>query len=212
MQGMEMDRVQQRPSDIPDVDIDVANHDDAVKPFTTAIVASQMANGQIVKHNVGLYFQNIPVNPLNGLAAFEYHHAEALGYYKVDVIAAGVYQNITSQEHLRQLLDEPIEWWWFENPEFVGSLFQLGNWGDLVAEYKPQSIMDLAMLVAIIRPGKKYLKGQSWDVVREKIWLVEPVEEARPKPFKKSHAVAYALVVGLDARLKAPEFFGEDNA
>ena len=148
--------------DIPDVDIDVGNRQIAVLPFTErAVPAVKIANGVAAKHAAGLYLQRIPTNPLNGCAAFDYHYAEELGYYKFDVISNSIYKNVKSQEQLRQILEEPIDWDWFQNQDFVRRLFHIANYADLMQQYQPRSIMDLAMLLALIRPAKKYLKGDS---------------------------------------------------
>jgi hypothetical protein len=197
-------------ADIPDVDIDVANREAAVLPFEDkAIPAVQIANGVANRHTVGLYLQRIPANPLNGCAAFDYHHAEELGYYKVDVITNSIYRDIESQDQLRTMMAEPIDWDWFQNPEFVKRLFHISNYADLMQRHKPCSIMDLAILLALIRPAKKYLKDEPWVVICSKIWEPENLEKGQSKPFKKSHAVAYALALGIDARVKAKQFFVE---
>ena len=191
-------------SDMPDVDIDVADHDEAVAALLTAIPACQLlaATGVIRPHNTGVYLQKIPVNPLNDLAVFPYDVAEELGFFKIDLLNSHIYKNIISQEDLRRILNEPIDWSWFTHRDFVSRLAQFGSGADTVVHYGPKSILDLACMMAIIRPGKRYLIGQPWDVVREKIWQPEPLYN-----FKKAHAVAYALSVTVDARIKAPSYF-----
>lgn len=199
-------------SDIPDVDIEVKNRDDVAKLFPESIVASQVANNKLVRHNSGLYFQNIPIHPLTGLAALPYEEAEEIGFYKVDLLSCPFpYQDIDSMEDLRDLLDTPIDWTWFEDVGFVSTLFHLNGvvaegitMADVVAYYKPQTIMDLAILIAIKLPAKKYLIGEPWEAIREAIWVKSLDGEPQ---FKKSHSVAYALAVGIDARMKAVDFF-----
>jgi hypothetical protein len=203
-------------SDIPDVDIEVKNRDDVAKLFPEAIVASQIANNRLVRHNSGLYFQNIPVHPLSGLAALPYEEAEDIGFYKVDLLSCPFpYQDIESMEDLRDLLATPIDWMWFTDADFVSGLFHLNGaydgeirFADIVAAYEPKSIMDLAMLIAIKLPGKKHLIGEPWETVRGAIWVKETT--GLPQ-FKKSHSVAYALAVGIDARMKSG-YFSEPSA
>jgi hypothetical protein len=200
-----------QPIDLPDVDLEVVRRDEVAGLFGTAVPASQITNNRLVRHNTGLYFQDIPVNPLTGLAAFPYKLAEELGFLKIDLLSAPYpYEGVDSMDELRALLVEPIDWSWFKVPEFVATLFQFDGMvnadltvGEVVAYYEPQSIDDLACLVAIIRPGKKHLIGEPWETVRAQIWD----KEGRGHQFKKSHAVAYALAVGIDARLKSPDFF-----
>lgn len=198
--------------DIPDVDIEVINREKVVELFPDAIPASQIAGDRQVKHISGLYFQAIPVNPLNGLASLPYEEAEALGYYKVDLLSCpNPYDGIESMDELRSLIAAPIDWNWFIEPRFVSSLFHLNgtvieelSMADVVAAYAPKSIEDLAALVAIKLPAKRYLIGEPWQTIREQIWQ-------KPKKgvwFKKSHSCSYAMVVTIDAQLKAPGFFG----
>ena len=195
--------------DLPDVDVEVLNRDEAISLFPEAVVASQEAGGKLVRH-VGIYFQDVPVNPLNGLASLPYKHAEEQGFHKIDILSCPYpYEGIESMDELRALLDSPIDWNWFLDEKFVSSLFQLNGYADVVSAYAPQSIEDLAALVAIIRPQKQHLIGKSWDVVRDKIW--EREEDGRAF-FKKSHAIAYALVLGIDARRKAKSYFSEQQS
>lgn len=60
---------------------------------------------------------------------------------------------------------------------------------------KIDSIEKLAMFIAIIRPGKKYLIDKvinnSWDSINDKIWI----KENTGYQYKKSHAIAYALSI-----------------
>lgn len=197
-------------SDLPDVDVEVLHREEAIKLFPEAVVASQQAGEKLVRH-VGIYFQDIPKNPLNGLASLPFRIAEEQGFHKIDILSCPYpYEGIQSMDELRALLDSPIDWDWFLDEGFVSSLFQLNGYADVVSHYAPQSIEDLAALVAIIRPQKQHLIGQSWEVVRAKIWEREPDSDRRG--FKKSHAVAYALVLGIDARRKAATYFDEQSS
>lgn len=192
-------------TDLPDIDIEVIDREAVIDLFPEITIASQVAGNKLVKH-VGVYFQKIPRNPLNDLSALPFKLAEKQGFHKIDVLSCPYpYEGIETMEQLQELLDTPINWDWFKDAEFNASLFQLNKYPDVVAHYMPQSIEDLACLVAIIRPQKQYLFGEPWETVRAKIWEKEP--ERKGKPFKKSHSVSYALIVGLDARLKAPGFF-----
>jgi hypothetical protein len=206
--------------DLPDVDLEVLNRDEVVKLFPEARIASQLQDGRMVRHKNGIYFQDIPVNDLNGLAAFPYDIAEALGFYKVDLLSApeGPYGGLESQEQLTAYLDSPIEWKWFEDAAFVHGLFHLNgvvylghervDMSEIVAYYKPQSIADLAIMVAVKMPAKKYLIGEPWEGLRGGIWLPEPPEAGAR--FKKSHATAYALAVGVQARRQKQQRFHDD--
>jgi hypothetical protein len=53
------------------------------------------------------------------------------------------------------------------------------------------SIPRLAMFLALIRPAKRHLIGQSWADISKSIWD----KNTDGYSFKKSHAVAYAHLV-----------------
>ncbi len=204
-------------NEIPDVDIEVADRDNVAKLFPTAAVASQIAREQLVRHNSGLYFQDIPRHPISDLAVFPYKEAEQLHFYKIDLLSCpNPYDGITSMKELRELLAQPIDWSWFTDAVFVSTLFHMNGevhlpggasdkllMGEVVAYYRPQSIIDLAVLIAVKLPVKKHLIGEPFDVIKEQIWI----KETGGAQFKRSHATAYSLVVGIDARRKAVEFF-----
>ena len=64
---------------------------------------------------------------------------------------------------------EPIRWDWFLDSRFYEGdepLVQLGSHYDLVSKYPPESLADLAILLALVRPGKKELVGQDWEFIR----------------------------------------------
>ncbi len=197
--------------EIPDVDLDVKERDKVVTLFPNAIVASQVAKDNLVAHKTGMYFQRVPRDPVTLLAAFPYEMAEEIGYYKVDFLSNHVYGQIRDMAHLDELLAIPVNWEMFQCVEFVRTLFHFGGEVDhtlsvaeVVALYKPQSVLDLAHLVAMKLPAKKHLISESWEKVRAEMWIKDP--EKRPQ-FKKSHSVAYALCILIDAQLKALNFF-----
>ena len=75
----------------------------------------------------------------------------------------------------------------------VDTLFLL----QILLHYKPTSVEQLAMILAIIRPGKKYLVGKSWDEIAKEVWE-KPTEGYY---FKHSHAVAYAVAIVVQMNL-----------
>jgi hypothetical protein len=198
--------------DLPDIDIDVAHREHALSVLKGFTVASQVVKEQLIPHNTGIYLQRIPSDPLNHLAAFPYEAAEVFGYAKIDILPNNYYQGVEHEDHLKDLLDAPVDWDWFLDEEFIATLFHFGGTVDkdlsmakLVTLYAPQSIPDIACLLAIKLPGKRYLIGEPWEKVRENIWKKET---SGLPTFKKSHSYSYALVVIMDAQLKAPEHFG----
>jgi DNA polymerase III alpha subunit len=84
----------------------------------------------------------------------------------------------------------------------VGKLFHLGNYGELTAKLKPQSIAHIAMVLALIRPGKKHLQSlcieRGFDSIKAAIWQQDSEEGY---VFKHSHAISYSMLVYVHANL-----------
>ncbi len=62
---------------------------------------------------------------------------------------------------------------------------------------KPTTIEQLAAVLAIIRPAKRYLLGKSWEKVMKEVWI-KPEEGYY---FKKAHSVSYALAIAVQLNL-----------
>lgn len=182
-----------------DIDIDVANRDQslAVLPH---IAASIIRDGKISRHNTGVYFTEIPKDPFTGQASLDYEAAEDLGYVKVDVLNVGLYQQVKSEQHLNQLMQQEPEWDRLYDPDFCARLIHIGAHYDTLIKMPEavNSIPRLAMFLAVIRPAKRHLIGRTWKEVAETIW-------DRPADggyfFKKSHSVGYAHLVAVNMNL-----------
>lgn len=184
-----------------DIDIDLANRDELLKLINTT-PAMQKVNGQIRKHNSGVYVTDIPYDPVNHCAAIDYETAEQLGYFKIDLLNMSVYQLITSPEQYTQALAQEPPWsrlW--EEPEWAQQLVHVGNYTDLLHEMRPDSIPRMAAFISIIRPGKAHLQKQPWNVVFESVW---DGDNSRGFVFKKSHSISYAALVALHMNLLTP--------
>jgi hypothetical protein len=207
--------------DIPDVDLDVANYDEAVAALSGFVHASEEHNGRLTKHKNGIYFQNIPTDAVTGYAAYPYKIAEDLNYYKVDILHVRVYEMVENEKELETLLGAPIDWSWFTDERFFENddprykLTHLAKHYYLCEQYPPQSIDDVAVLLAVIRPRKTYLIGRPWEEIKEFIWQKIPKENPNNDPkkyfFKKSHGVAYALLATLHAKLIARHLEGYEH-
>jgi hypothetical protein len=183
-----------------DIDIDFANRDRALAGMNY-VPASIIKDGKITKHNTGVYFHDVPQDPVTGLCSIDYETAESNGFFKLDFLNVGVYEQVKDEAHLLDLMHRPIEWGVFCIPEFVSNLFHLGNYGDLTARLRPQSIEHIAMILALIRPGKRHLQKQcernGFDSIRDEIWT----KGDAGYEFKKAHAVSYAMLVYVHANL-----------
>lgn len=176
----------------PDVDIDFADRERllAVLPGTPARMTGP--EGDVQKHRTGVYFHPVPVDPFTGWCAVEFREAEQVGYFKVDLLNVGLYQQVRDKAHLDQLIQQEPLWDLLEQPEFSQTLFHVGNHSDILQTMRPRNIEQLAAVLAMIRPAKRYLVGQSWERVMEEVWQRPEDDEYY---FKKSHAVAYALAI-----------------
>ena len=63
---------------------------------------------------------------------------------------------------------------------------------------KPKTIEQLAMVLAIIRPAKRYLLKQNWQEIESNVWN-KPTDGSYY--FKKAHAVAYAHAIVVQMNL-----------
>lgn len=175
-----------------DIDIDFANRDDVLKIIKHIPAAIQDKTGNFKKHNSGVYFQPIPINPLTGTASIDYKEAEERGYFKIDFLNVNIYKDVKDEEHLDKLTNtEPI-WELLELDEFTDMLFHVNGHGDILRKMKPRNIEQLAAVLAMIRPAKRHLVGQDWDSVMKEVWVAPNNDEYY---FKRSHSFGYALAI-----------------
>jgi len=181
-----------------DIDIDLADREQLLQLIRTT-PARQMHQGQVRRHNSGVYVTDIPYDPVNRCAAIDYETAEQRGYFKIDLLNMSVYQLIRGPEHYKQMLDLTPDWsrlW--RDPVWAQQLVHVGNYTDLLCSMKPDSIPRMSAFISIIRPGKAHLQGQPWNQVFESVW---DGDDSRGFVFKKAHAVGYAALVALHMNL-----------
>jgi len=92
---------------------------------------------------------------------------------------------------------EPL-WDLLEQQEFSDMLFHVNGHHSILKQMKPRNILQLAAVLAMIRPAKRHLIGKSWDEVMDDVWVKPEGEEYY---FKKAHAVAYAHVIVVQMNL-----------
>jgi hypothetical protein len=181
-----------------DVDIDMANREDFLRLVNHTPASIKHEDSTYSKHNTGVYFQTVPSFPLEGFSSIEYETAEEDGWFKVDVLNNGIYKDVRDEAHITELMNiEPL-WDLLEHEEFVSQLFHISNYSNILAQYKPTSVEQLAMILAIIRPGKKHLIGKSWNEITKQVW-VKPTDGSYY--FKHSHAIAYAVAIVVQMNL-----------
>ena len=176
---------------MPDIDIDFNNRDDALTLFKH-VKASRIDDGKLVKHNTGVYLHEVPVDAVTGLCSVDYTHAEEQGYFKIDFLNVGLYNGVRDEEHLVQLMNTEPLWDLLEQDDFNSLLFHVNGHGGILREMKPNSVEQLAAVLAMIRPAKRHLIGKTWEEVMKEVWIKPENEEYY---FKKSHATAYAMAV-----------------
>jgi len=191
---------------IPDVDIDFKDRDAALENLLH-IPASRLEKGDLKKHIVGVYFQSIPRDPLTGLASIPYDAAEQRGYFKLDFLNLGVYKGVRDEAHLDALVSREPMWEMLEDQVIVDQLFHLSGHYDIVSAYKPKSIYQLAMVLALIRPGKRHLQGLDWNLIEGDIWTSDSEEYT----FKRAHAISYSHVIVVQMNLLLEQALAEPS-
>ncbi len=180
---------------LPDIDIDFANRETILSKLKH--IPATLDTGK--KHNTGAYFVDIPVDPMTGQASIDHEVAEERGYFKVDFLNVNVYQGIKDEDHINRLLEKTPNWkrLWLDE-EFCSKVIHVNGHYDLMTQMKPDSIVRMAMFLAVMRPGKANLRQHNWKDIAEKVWI-KP--EDGSYYFKKAHAVAYAHLVAIHVNL-----------
>jgi len=184
---------------VTDIDIDVPNRDAVLKLFPHVV-----ANNGEAKHNTGVYFHRVPVNPFTGRCSIDYDDAEAMGYFKIDVLNVSIYKGVRDEQHLLSLLGREPMWELLEEADFCDMLFHMRGHHDICIKMKPRNLLQLAAVLAMIRPAKRHLVGKDWDYVNKHIW--PKVDEGYA--FKKSHALSYSMAVKLHMNLITEQMGG----
>ena len=182
---------------MPDIDIDFADRT-KILDVIKHVPAAMETNGSFKKHNTGVYCHSIPVNPLTGTASIDYKEAEERGYFKIDFLNVSMYSGIKDEAHLTRLMEADPLWDLLQDDSFTNLLFHINGYGDLLRKQKPKSVEDLAVCLALIRPGKRYLQEMTKKDIMDSIWEKPTNGEYH---FKKAHAVAYAMAIVVQMNL-----------
>ena len=173
---------------MPDIDIDFADRDIVLSQLQHRVAKLDSEK----KHNTGVYVTEIPHNPVDNLSTIDYKTAEERGYFKLDFLNVSIYKDVQDETHLQKLMNKEPLWELLEHQEFVDQVFHLSGHSDICKKMKPHTVEQLAAVLAIIRPAKRYLIGQDWDTVLNEVW-VKPEDDSYY--FKKAHAMSYAFAV-----------------
>ena len=176
---------------MPDVDIDFYDRDNTLK-FFKHTPASIIKDGKSEKHKTGVHLHAVPEHTVTGHASLDYKKAEDRGYFKIDCLNVNIYKDVKSEQELVELMIMEPDWDMLKDPKVVENLFHLNGHYNIVSKLQPKTIEQLAAVLAIIRPAKRYLIGKSWPEILEDVW-VKP--ENGQYYFKKAHAFSYAGAV-----------------
>ena len=184
---------------MPDIDIDFADRNIVLNKLKHRV--AKLDTGK--KHNTGVYFTEVPHNPLDNVSTLDYKQAEDRGYFKVDFLNVSIYEKVKNEKHLVELMTKQPMWKLLEAKDFSDQVFHLNGHSTILQKLKPTSIEQLAAVLAIIRPSKRYLINKTWE---------EIMKEVKPKEgyfFKKSHATSYAVAVVVHMNLICEQLHNE---
>lgn len=184
-----------------DIDIDFKSDFDPLDYFDEAVRASMVKKGDLSKHPVGAYFQNMPKDKITGLAAIPYEQAEELGYFKIDFLHLSILDNFENKNEIRALVKVEPDWSLLQNEEVVSKLFQIHRHFKVLDQIKPTSVQELADAISLIRPAKRqllYAYTKNKELIRQELYKRPDDDQYY---FKKSHAISYALTIVLQLHL-----------
>ena len=173
---------------MPDIDIDFSDRNEILEVLEHRVAL--LPTGK--KHNTGIHVTEIPHNPINNIATIEHKEAEERGYFKLDFLNVSIYKDIRNEQHLTELMEKEPLWELLKYEEFVDQLFHLKGHGTVTKQHCPTSVEQLAAVLAIIRPAKRYLIGSNWTKIMNEVWTKPTNGEYY---FKKSHSFSYAFAV-----------------
>jgi hypothetical protein len=183
-----------------DIDIDTSNRQSLLEHLqhVPAVINRQ---GELIKHNTGVYFHDVPVNPFSRYCSVTYTQAEQMGCYKIDVLNNSIYDKVRDENHLQQLMHTPTMWDLLQHAEVVSQLAHINNHYELVRKLKPTQVTDLACVLAMIRPGKRHLvrkcEQSGFAAIQPEVWL----QDSNGYTFKKSHSISLAWTIVIQLNL-----------
>lgn len=190
-----------------DVDIDFPDREVLLSKIIHT-TASRIEKGTFKKHNTGVYLQSIPVNPLTGLCTIDYETAEKRGYFKIDFLNVNAYQGIKNETHINKLLAVDPLWELLYEQAVCDQLIHINGYHALLAKLTPRSISELAIVLALIRPGKKHLLikcvEEGFKSIETEIWTKSDTGYT----FKKSHGIAYSHLIIMQLNLICEQLSG----
>jgi hypothetical protein len=185
-----------------DIDIDFANRDNILS-LLKHTPASIIRDGALTKHNTGVYFTDIPVDPFTGQASLDYKAAEEREYLKLDFLNVTLYNQVRDEAQLLELMNTEPDWAKLYERGFCENIIHIGAHYDTLIKMPEavNSIPRMAMFLSVIRPAKRHLIGLPWAEVAKTVFE-RPVDDGYY--FKKAHAISYAHLVVVNMNLHNP--------
>jgi len=112
------------------------------------------------------------------------------------------YSKVKDKEQLDKLIAKEPIWELLTHDDFSSQLLHVNGHGDILRATTPASIEQLAAVLAMIRPAKRYLINKNWDTIMKEVWVKPKTDEYF---FKKSHATAYAIMIVAQMNLLCEE-------
>lgn len=168
-----------------DLDIPSLESNKIKKDIIRASVLTERNEYQI--HPAGVYFYKSIPN-YNGIGLIDYKGMEELDYQKIDILNNTFLDNIDISEfdtYIDKIENEDIDWkllWEYENP------YQLSKYPGILREFKVSSVLDVAIILAIIRPGSL----SSYDKMKAYIHtdtLLKKKSEEHKKILKETYGI-----------------------
>lgn len=192
---------------LADIDIDCFDRTKILEQIKY-ITASRKTETGLTTHNTGIYIQNIPHNPITNLSTIDYKEASERGYFKIDFLNVSVYDGVKDNNHLKKLMETEPLWELLLNDEFVNLLFHLNGHGDILRMTQPTSVEQLAAVLSMIRPAKRYLIGKDWTTVMNEVWIKPQTDDYY---FKKAHSISYAMAIIVQMNLICETLFASSD-
>lgn len=204
-----------------DLDLDIPSMEsDRIKK--TLVRGSVLTDrGDYQPHPAGVYFYKA-IPSFNGISLYDYKTMETNNYQKIDILNNTFLDGIGPREfddYIKKIDSEDIDWeelWYYNNP------YQLSKYPGILKDFQVSSVLDLAIVLAIIRPGslvnydkmKTYIhtdtllkkkSGIEYESLKETYGI--PVFDEQFKEigkdnsgfrYKKPHSIGYAYVLLID--------------
>lgn len=147
-------------------------------------------------HPSGVIIEDVPADPISGLACIDYKECDRLGLYKVDLLTNNSYNIFVDQEEMEHYRDMEPDFTLLQIENICKQLPHIGNHYQLVKDVNPQSVEDLADVLALMRPAKlhlveDYMEPHKRQAVKTNLYRANK----NGVYFKKSHAISYAVMI-----------------